>query len=103
GSLRNKLLILLPVALALSVLLPSAITPLLMLGGAFLCYERAEKFYETLFPDQARHHEAHLAPTTANAAMLEDQKVASAIKTDFILSAEIMAIALASVPDVGVF
>ena len=54
GSLKNKLLMLLPAALALSLLLPQAITPLLMIGGAYLCYEGAEKVYEFLFP-----HEAH--------------------------------------------
>ena len=58
GSLRNKLLILLPAALALSVLLPSAITPLLMLGGAYLCYEGVEKVYEAVLPHHAHAHEA---------------------------------------------
>ncbi len=53
GSLNNKLLILLPAALALSLLLPAAITPLLMIGGAFLCYEGAEKVYEFFFPHYA--------------------------------------------------
>ena len=58
GSLRNKLLFLLPAALALSAFAPWAITPLLMLGGAYLCYEGAEKVYEALFPHQAHAHEA---------------------------------------------
>ena len=58
GSLKNKLLILLPAALAFSFLLPQAITPLLMLGGADLCYEGAEKVYEFLFPHGAHAHEA---------------------------------------------
>ena len=58
GSLKNKLLILLPAALALSLLLPQAITPLLMIGGAYLCYEGAEKVYELLFPHDAVAHEA---------------------------------------------
>ena len=98
GSLKNKLLILLPVALALSFLLPQAITPLLMIGGAYLCYEGAEKVYEALFPHAAHAHEAKLEAVTLDARTFEDQKIASAIKTDFILSAEIMAISLAAVP-----
>ena len=98
GSLRNKLLILLPVALLLSLFAPWAITPLLMLGGAFLCYEGAEKVYEVLFPHAAHAHEAPLAASEGDAKALEDEKVAGAIKTDFILSAEIMAITLAALP-----
>ena len=98
GSLRNKIIILLPGALALSFFAPWAITPLLMLGGAFLCYEGAEKFYEAIFPHQAHEHEAGLMNGTTDPASLEDAKVQSAIKTDFILSAEIMAITLAALP-----
>jgi predicted DNA repair protein MutK len=98
GSLRNKLLVLLPVALALSVFAPWAITPLLMIGGAWLCYEGAEKVYETFAPHRAHVHEAALETVALDARTLEDQKVAGAIKTDFILSAEIVAIALASIP-----
>ncbi len=101
GSLRNKLLILLPAALGLSLLAPWAVTPLLMLGGAYLCYEGAEKVFEAVFPHHAHTHEAQLGPVAMNAQAFEDEKVASAIKTDFILSAEIMAIALAAVPDAG--
>lgn len=101
GSLRNKLLILLPGALLLSLLAPWAITPLLMLGGAYLCYEGAEKVYEALFPHGAHAHEAQLAPVALDAQTFEDGKVAGAIKTDFILSAEIMAITLAAVPESG--
>ncbi len=97
GSLRNKLLILLPVALLLGYFLPTAVTPLLMLGGAFLCYEGAEKVLEAVMPHHA-HHEAQLQPKAADARSVEDEKVASAIKTDFILSAEIMAITLAAIP-----
>jgi predicted DNA repair protein MutK len=99
GSLRNKLLFLLPAALALSLFAPWAITPLLMLGGAYLCYEGAEKVFEATFPHRAHTHEAHLGTVAVNAQTLEDQKVSSAIKTDFILSAEIMAITLAAVPE----
>ena len=102
GSLKNKLLILLPAALVLSLLLPQAITPLLMLGGAYLCYEGVEKVYEALFPHDAHAHEAKLETVAFDAKTFEDEKVASAIKTDFILSAEIMAIALAAIPDGGI-
>ena len=98
GSLRNKLLILLPAALALSYFLPAAITPLLMFGGAYLCYEGMEKVLEAILPHQAHQHEAQLGTVALNAQTLEDEKVASAIKTDFILSAEIMAITLAALP-----
>ena len=87
GSLRNKLLILLPAALALSLLLPGAITPLLMMGGAYLCYEGAEKLYEVVVPHEAQAHETTIEPVAIDAKTLEDQKIASAIKTDFILSA----------------
>src|SRR6476660_248794 len=98
GSLRNKLLILLPVALALSYFLPWTITPLLMVGGAYLCYEGVEKVLEAVMPHHAHAHEAQLGTVALNAKTLEDEKVASAIKTDFILSAEIMAITLAALP-----
>jgi predicted DNA repair protein MutK len=98
GSLRNKLLILLPVALALSYFLPWAITPLLMFGGAYLCYEGVEKLFEAIMPHHGHQHEAELGTVALQAQTLEDEKVASAIKTDFILSAEIMAITLAALP-----
>jgi uncharacterized protein len=98
GSLRNKLLILSPVALALSYFLPWMITPVLMAGGAYLCYEGVEKVLEAIMPDCARQHEAQLGTVSISAKTLEDEKVASAIKTDFILSAEITAIALAALP-----
>jgi predicted DNA repair protein MutK len=99
GSLKNKLLYLLPAAVVLSLVAPWAITPLLMLGGAYLCYEGTEKVYEALWPHAAHHHEAVVGTTSDDPQSLEDKKVSGAIKTDFILSAEIMAIALASVPD----
>ena len=100
GSLKNKLLILLPAALILSLAAPFAVVPLLMLGAAFLCYEGAEKVYEVLFPHAAHAHEAKLdGAETAEA--LERRTVAGAIRTDFILSAEIMAITLSAVPDAG--
>ena len=94
GSLRNKLLIILPVALALSALLPWAITPLLMLGGAYLCFEGAEKVWHSLRPE--RHSLAEIA-AELNSPEHEREMVGGAIRTDFILSAEIMAIALAEV------
>jgi len=103
GSLRNKLLILLPVGLALSYFLPWIITPLLMMGGAYLCYEGVEKLFETIAPHYAHAHEAQLRTIALNPCTVEDQKVASAIKTDFILSAEIMAITLAAVPERSIF
>ena len=96
GSIRNKLLILLPVAMALSIFAPWAITPLLMLGGGYLCFEGAEKVFHALFPHRDQHIEADL--DTGNPAHLEEKRVAGAIKTDFILSAEIMTIALAAIP-----
>ncbi|HWT11272.1 MAG TPA: DUF808 domain-containing protein [Allosphingosinicella sp.] len=94
GSLKNKLLIILPVALALSALLPWAITPLLMLGGAYLCYEGAEKVWHSLADKD--HSLAEIA-AELNSAEHEREMVGGAIRTDFILSAEIMAIALAEV------
>jgi len=102
GSLRNKLVILLPATLALSYFLPWMITPLLMFGGAYLCYEGAEKVLEAIIPRHAHAHEAQLGTVALNPHTIEDEKVASAIKTDFILSAEIMAITLATVADGGI-
>jgi predicted DNA repair protein MutK len=98
GSLRNKLLILLPVALVLAYFLPWAITPLLMLGGAYLCYEGVEKVLGAVLPHHAHSHEAEVESVALNPQSVEDEKVAGAIKTDFILSAEIMAITLAAIP-----
>ena len=99
GSMRNKLVVLLPIALLLAQFAPGLITPLLMIGGAYLCYEGAEKVYEHFFPHEAHAHEAAVESVALNAQSLEDEKVAGAIKTDFILSAEIMAISLAAIPD----
>jgi predicted DNA repair protein MutK len=93
GSLRNKLVILLPAALLLQAFAPWVITPLLMLGGAYLCFEGAEKLLHAIAPSTDEHE----APATLDAAHLERQRVAGAIKTDFILSAEIMTIALAAI------
>jgi predicted DNA repair protein MutK len=101
GSLKNKLLFLLPGALALSLLAPWAITPLLMLGGAYLCYEGAQKVIEAMFPLATVAMPVTTAPVDAQA--LEDARVRGAISSDFILSAEIMAITLATVPDASFF
>ncbi len=93
ASVFNKLVILLPAALALSVFAPWLIPPLLILGGSYLCFEGAEKVLHWLNPP-AKH--APLDEQIKDAAHLEEEKVAGAIKTDFILSAEIMTIALAA-------
>jgi uncharacterized protein len=98
GSIKNKLIYLLPAALLLSFFAPWAITPLLMIGGAYLCYEGAEKVFHALRPHDAEAHEALLEPIAIDPQTQEDQQVAGAIKTDFILSAEIMTIALAAIP-----
>ena len=92
GSLRNKLLVILPVAMLLAAFAPWAITPLLMIGGAYLCYEGTEKVYEKL---SGHHHDVPLTEET-DPGDLEKRQVAGAIRTDFILSAEIMVIALAT-------
>ena len=102
GSVKNKLIFLLPAALLLSFLAPWAITPLLMLGGAYLCFEGTEKVYEVLRPHA--DHAADLGTADPLAPReLERQKVRSAIQTDFILSAEIMAISLSSIPEASVW
>ena len=95
GSLRNKLLFILPAALLLSQFLPWLLTPLLMLGGTYLCYEGAEKIWEKL----SGHHEEHAPAAVEGAGDHEKTMVSGAIRTDFILSAEIMVIALNEVAD----
>lgn len=102
GSLRNKLLYLLPAALVLSFFAPWAITPLLMTGGAYLCFEGWEKIHELLHPTNSDAEENHIIATSgaaSEAAVLarEEAQVAGAIRTDLILSAEIMAISLAAI------
>ncbi|TPE63967.1 DUF808 domain-containing protein [Sandaracinobacter neustonicus] len=92
GSLRNKLFILTPIFIALAAFLPQALTPLLMLGGAFLCFEAAEKVMEKLGLHHAAHHED--VPVLLEPAERETKMVNGAIRTDLILSAEILAIAL---------
>jgi uncharacterized protein len=94
GSLKNKLILLLPGALVLSEFLPWAITPLLMLGGLFLCYEGAEKVMEKF---GGEHHGETLEDPIEDMAEFERERISGAVRTDLILSAEIMAIALAEV------
>lgn len=107
GSLRNKLLVLLPVALVLSVFLPQAITPLLMIGGGFLGYEGALKLLEMFGLVQPHgpavasgeaHPGAGEGEAAGGAQASEDATVKGAIRTDLILSAEIMAISLTTLP-----
>ena len=102
GSMLNKA-ILVPTALAISAWAPWAISPLLMLGGLFLCYEGCEKLAHRLLhsqaEDAARHAELqrHLVDTTTDLPTLERERVAGAVRTDFILSAEIITITLGTV------
>jgi len=104
GSFINKL-ILVPSALAISALAPWAVTPLLMLGGAYLCYEGFEKLAHRFLhpPHEDEAHHAELAQALADPATdilaVEKQKIRGAIRTDFILSAEIVAITLGTVAD----
>jgi len=97
GSLVNKL-ILVPVALLISVIAPWAITPLLMAGGLFLCYEGIEKLlHQTLHPGEEAHRSElreALKQPDVDLKALEQQKIKGAIRTDFVLSAEIVAITL---------
>lgn len=96
GSLRNKLLFILPVALLLSAIAPWAITPILMLGGTYLCYEGAEKVWHSLSADD---HDLTEEVAVVADKHHEETMVAGAVRTDFILSAEIMVIALFEVMD----
>lgn len=96
GSMRNKLLFILPAALLLSQFLPWLLTPILMLGGTYLCFEGAEKIYEKV---SGHHPEAGDQPAAAQGKDHEETMVKGAIRTDFILSAEIMVIALNEVSE----
>ena len=96
GSLRNKLLFLLPGAIGLAAFAPFLITPLLMLGGAYLAFEATEKILEIVLHDH--HHQVDLLQADTPQE-LEDRQVQGAIRTDFILSAEIVAIALNALGD----
>ena len=96
GSLFNKIVILLPLALILQAFAPWAIPPLLMLGGCYLCFAGAEKVWHAINPSD--HHAEDLYQEKLADAHLEEKKVKGAIKTDFILSAEIMTITLSAMP-----
>jgi hypothetical protein len=96
GSIFNKVIILLPAALLLGTFAPWAIAPLLLLGGGYLCFEGAEKVWHWLNPPAG--HDVPVDEKALDAVHLEEQKVRGAIKTDFILSAEIMTIALSALP-----
>lgn len=102
GSLKNKL-ILVPAALAISAFIPWAVTPLLMIGGIYLCLEGVEKlahpWLHSKAEDEAHHAEelAAVADETVDMAAFEAEKIKGAIRTDFVLSAEIIVIALGTV------
>ncbi|WP_454440340.1 DUF808 domain-containing protein [Vibrio bathopelagicus] len=97
GSFKNKL-ILVPAALLISAFIPWLIMPLLVIGGLFLCFEGAEKILEKLFPHAHQHEEkGEESSTHESVEEYEKRKVAGAIRTDFILSAEIIVIALGTV------
>ena len=103
GSLLNKL-ILVPAALAISAIAPWAVMPLLMLGGAYLCFEGFEKVpHKLLHPGEVDEHRQELqravADPTVDLVQLEKDKIKGAVRTDFILSAEIIVIALGTVTD----
>ena len=102
GSLLNKL-ILVPAALLIGTFAPWAVTPLLMLGGAFLCYEGAEKLAHRFLHDKHADEKAHaeevraLSDPAVDMVAFEKEKIKGAVRTDFILSAEIIAITLGTV------
>ena len=102
GSVRNKV-ILVPAALAISAFVPWAITPLLMVGGAYLCFEGIEKLAHPFMhsdADAKAEHEAlskAVADTSVDMVAFEKDKVSGAVRTDFVLSAEIVAITLGTV------
>jgi len=100
GSLRNKIAILLPLALLLTAFAPFLVTPLLMAGGSYLAFEATEKIIEKLLHEH--EHEEQLCDAMADPHELEKMQVKGAIRTDFIVSAEIMAIALASLEHLSV-
>ena len=104
GSLKNKV-ILVPLALAISAFIPWAVTPLLMVGGLYLCFEGVEKLAHKWLHsahEEAAHHAEELAAVadeTVDLAVFEAEKIKGAIRTDFVLSAEIIVIALGAVAD----
>ncbi|HHJ1390318.1 TPA: DUF808 domain-containing protein, partial [Pseudomonas aeruginosa] len=98
GSLRNKA-ILVPTALLISAFAPWAVIPLLMLGGAYLCFEGFEKIAHKYLPHDDEHADEAALAANVDVAALEKQKIGGAIRTDFILSAEIIAITLGTVAE----
>ena len=100
GSLKNKLL-LVPSILAITVLKPWALLPILGLGGLYLCYEGAEKLMHAVFGQRGRSHAQGDPPGNARLAISEKDKIDGAIRTDLVLSAEIILIALNSLPPVS--
>jgi len=103
GSFKNKLLYLLPVGLLLASFAPWAIPILLMLGGAYLCFEGAEKVAHVLGWGHGHEDYEGKEEVVEDPAHLEEQKAQGAIKTDFILSAEIMTISLAAIPESNIW
>lgn len=99
GSLRNKLLLILPAALVLSAISGRLVEVVLMCGGTFLCYEGAHKLQHRLRGDHGEHEPTVATAAPADASALEATTVASAVRTDLVLSAEIMVIALKDVLD----
>ncbi|MDT7827105.1 DUF808 domain-containing protein [Pricia sp. S334] len=102
GSLLNKVIIL-PVAFLLSAFLPTAVTVILILGGLYLAYEGAEKIYEFIVPHEHARETANLNMSETELAVLEKERIKSAILTDFILSVEIVIIALGTVVNEGIW
>src|SRR6476469_7057443 len=100
GSLKNNFLILLPGALLLEAFAPWLIIPILMLGGSYLAFEAAEKITEALLHEH--HHKAKLLDSIDDPRELEALQVKGAIRTDLILSAEIMAIALSTIDHLSI-
>ncbi|KMK67409.1 DUF808 domain-containing protein [Puniceibacterium sp. IMCC21224] len=98
GSLTNKLVYLLPAGLLLTSFAPWLIAPLLMVGGLYLCFEGAEKIAHAIMPHDDQSGGPDGSHAVGDPTHLEEEKVQGAIKTDFILSAEIMTIALAAIP-----
>ncbi|SDE91327.1 hypothetical protein SAMN04488105_109193 [Salipiger thiooxidans] len=97
GSVFNKLIILLPAALLMAAYAPWLVPILLVMGGSYLCFEGAEKVLHVLMPHGAKAGAAEDAAARGDPAHLEETKVKGAIKTDFILSAEIMTLALSTI------
>jgi predicted DNA repair protein MutK len=105
GSALNKV-ILVPSALGISLFAPWAISPLLMIGGLFLCWEGAEKILHKLLhakSEDLNHHQQHLKALSGDVAQLEKAKINGAVRTDFILSAEIIVISLGTVSSEPLF